>query len=264
MTLNFGLKKTWNDLIESKQRLNYLIGFGVLVVVLSLVDVFLKVKIFSSIGNLILGSYYILMMNNIINNRIPILEDLGNVESKERHLTAVVLKNIGIGLVYSFILVLIGVILFMVLKSFMLTQAQVLISLFLLFIPVFLLFPFINLLFAENLAFKDAFNIKRAIKSFIFAWKQYLAVYGIYLLAAILAFAVLFGILVPLSISIVFLLKSFPALVITRETGRLIGGIIGTVGGEILSIFLSYWYMNVMAQVYRYSLLKMNLQEIEQ
>lgn len=64
-------------------------------------------------------------------------------------------------------------------------------------------------------------------------------------------------ILVPISMSIIFMLKSYPAFVITKETSKLIAGILGSAFGQVGVIMISYWYLNASAQVYKYTLTKM-------
>lgn len=262
MEINFGVKKVWNDLVESKESLKYLLSIGLLLIVLSIIDTVLKVKIFSSIGSLILGSYFVLMINNIIHDKKPILEDLGSSKGEERKLGLVILKTIGIGIVYGLSIGIIGGILFFIFsKLLMLNIAQTITILVILLLPLIVLLYFANLMFAENLRFDDAFNIKKAIASFKIAWGKYLTIFGINIVLAILLFVILMVILAPISMSLIFMLKSYPIVSLSRETGRLISGILGSVFGQVGAVLISYWYMNAAAQVYKYSLSKMNITE---
>lgn len=262
MEVNFGIKKTWNDLIESKGRLNSFIGIGVLLIILSIVDTILKTKVFSSVGNLLLNGYFILMMNNIINNRTPILEDLGTAENDGRNLFLVILKGIGIGIIYGLGLLAIGVMLFLFLsKIFILNTIQSVITAGILLIPFIVLISLCNLLFAENLKFGDAFNIMKAVASFKIAWKKYIAVFCINFVVAILAFLLMFLVILAFGVTITLVLKNYPAVVLTREASRMAGGIFGSLLGEFIAIIISYWYLNAVAQIYRYSLAEMNITE---
>ncbi|MDD3722648.1 MAG: hypothetical protein PHW92_09200 [Lutibacter sp.] len=159
MEINFGPKKVWNDLVESKESLKYLLSIGLVLIVLSIVDVVLKVKIFSSIGSLILGSYFVLMINNIIHDKKPVLEDFSNSKGEERKLSSIVLKCIGIGVVYGFAIFAIGIISFLIFAKVLMLNIPLSISLLImLLLPLIVLVFFSNLLFAENLNFGDAFN----------------------------------------------------------------------------------------------------------
>lgn len=262
MEINFGPKKVWNDLIESKESLKYFLWIGILTVVLSIVDVVLKAKIFSSIGSLILGSYFVLMSNNIIHDQKPILEDISKPKGEERKLSSIILKYIGIGIVYGLAILLIGIISFLIFTKLLTLNITISISLLaILLLPLVVLVFFSNLLFAENLNFRDAFNIKKAVESFKIAWSKYLTIWGINILLVILFFILLMVILFPIATSSILLLRNYPIFAITKETGRLIGGILGSAFGQVGAIIITYWYMNAAAQVYKYSLSKMNITE---
>lgn len=262
MEINFGPKKVWNDLVESKESLRYLLSIGLLLIVLSILDTVLKVKIFSSIGNLILGSYFVLMINNIIHDKKPVLENLGAQKDEERKLGSIILKNIGIGLVYGLFIGIIGAVLFFVfLKVLMLNITQTITLLVILLLPLVVLLYLANLMFAENLKFSDAFNIKKAIASFKIAWGKYLTIFGINIALVILLFVLLMVILVPICLSLIFMLKGYFIFAVTKETEKLIGGILGSVFGQFGAIIISYWYLNAAAQVYKYSLTKMDITE---
>lgn len=259
MEINFGPKKVWNDLVESKESLKYLFWIGMLLVFLSIIDTVFKVKVFASAGSLILGSYFVLMINNIIHDKKPVLEDLSKSEGEERKFGSIILKCIGIGIVYGIAVFAIGIILFLILtKALMLNIPLSITLLIILLLPLIVLIFFSNLLFAENLKFKDAFNIKKAFNAFKVAWSKYLIIFVLNILLAVVLFILLMIILVPISASIIFMLKSYPAFFVTKETGRLISGILGGVFGQVGAILISYWYLNAAAQVYRYSLSKMN------
>lgn len=262
MEIDFSIKKAWKDLVESKDSLKYLFQIGGLLIVFSILDVVLKSNIFSAIGNTILGGYFLLMMNNIINNRIPVLENISESKDEDRNIILVILRQIGIGLVYGLGILIIGGILFYTcLNVLQMNQILSAVISIILLLPVIVLVSFSNLLFAENLKFADAFNLGRAYNSLKIAWTKYLTVLGIYFLITIVAIVVLILIAIPLMLASFYFLKSYPTAVLTMETSRIVGGIIGSVVGEISAISLSYWYMNAVAQVYKYSLTKMNITE---
>lgn len=263
MEIDFSPKKVWNDLAESKESLKYLVTIGIVLIILGIVDVFLKVKIFSAIGSLILGGYFILMVNNIIHDRKQILEDLGHSEDENRSLGLIILKTIGIGIVYGFALIIAGVILFLLFsKILMLNLTQSIIALIIFLLPLIILVSFSNLLFAENLRFGDAFNLRKAINSFKIAWGKYLTIFFLNILLAVLVIIILMLLAFPIGIMITLLLKSYPSLIITKEVSRLSGGIVGSTIGQLGGVIISYWYMNAVAQVYKYSLTKMNKGEV--
>lgn len=262
MEINFGPKKVWNDLVENKESLKYFIQMTALLVVLSIVDVVLNVKIFSSLGSLLLGGYLVLIMNNIIQDKKPVLENLGNVQDEKRNLFLIILKGIGIGCVYGIALIIVGIILFLILsKILMLKMTLSIIITIIGLLPMIVIISICNLLFAENLNFSDAFNIKKAVESFKIAWSKYLALYCINIVLALFVFTLLMVMLIPIAASLILIFKDYPILALTKETGRLIGGILGASVGEVCAIMITYWYTNAVAQVYKYSLSKMNITE---
>lgn len=258
MEINFSPAKIWNDLVESKERLKYLYQIIAILMVLNIFDAILHVKIFGSIGNLFLYAYFTLMANNIIQDRKPILEDLGKSGDDKRNIFLVTLKGIGISLVYGIGLAVLILILFLTFsKVLMLNKMQLITLSIILLLPFMILMSIINLLFAETLNFGDAFNIKKALESFKLAWGKYLAIFGINILLVIVLFVLLMLILMPIGISLVLALKSYPAIALTKELGALIGRILGSIFGTIGAVIIQTWYMNASAQVYKYSLTKM-------
>jgi len=112
MEINFGVKKVWNDLLESKESLKYLYWIGGLLLLGGIFDAILKINIFYTLCNLVLGCYFVLMANNIIHDKKPVLENLNNQVGEERNLFLIILKIIGIGIVYGLVITIVGVILF--------------------------------------------------------------------------------------------------------------------------------------------------------
>lgn len=262
MTLHFDLKKPWTDLVESKENLKYLLGIGILLIVLGIIDIVLKVKIFSSIGNLILGGYFVLMINNIIHDKKPILENLGTPVGEERNLALIILKTLGIGIVYGFGLVILGVILFFLfLKVVLLSMPLAITALIICLMPLLVLISLCNLLFAENLKFSDAFNLKKAAISFGIAWKEYLLAFILNILFLIVAIILLVLVAIPLGFIIALLFKSLTLVPNSNEIAKLFGGMFGATIGQIGAIIISYWYLNIVTQAYKYSLSKMNITE---
>lgn len=262
MEINFGPKKVWNDLVESRENLKYLLSIILLVIIFNIVDVILKTRCFSNVGGVILGSYFVLMINNIIHDKKPILEKLGDFRGRERSLLMIIFKTFCIGLVYGITIGIIGVMLFFIFSKLLMLKlaATITISIILL-IPLIILLFFSNLLFAENLKFSDAFNIKKSIASFKIAWSKYVSLFLINILLFIVLFVILMVVLVPLVMSVIYILKDYPALVITKETIKFTSGIIVTPLGAAGGAIIAYWYLNASAQVYKYSLTKMNITE---
>lgn len=152
MEINFGIKKVWKDLAESKEGLKYFCWISALFVLASVFDVIIKVKIFSTIINMVLGSYFVLMINNIIHDRKPVLEDLGVKSDEDRNLFLIILQVLGIGIVYGIGLLIIGAVIFAILAGlFKLNVVTSAIIMIILLLPFLIIISFCNLLFAENL-----------------------------------------------------------------------------------------------------------------
>lgn len=256
MEINYGAKKVWNDLVESKENLKYFYLISIFVIVLSFADVFFKAKIFSWAGMLLLGGYFALIMNNIINGTKPVLENLSSA-SGDRNLFLIILKRIGIDIIYGIILLLFAIplfILFEVLFKFSKSDLWITFTLLLILLsPLLILISFNSLLFAENLKFAEAFNIKRAIESIKKAWGKYLTLFFVYIGVAITLVVCILAIFLILGLIMYFGLKGVTA---SPETAKVIGDIMGSIVGGILGIAVGYWYTNAVSQIYKYSLKK--------
>lgn len=253
MEINYGVKKVWNDLIESKENLKYFYIISVSVIILSAADVFFKVKICSWVTMLILNGYFALIMNNIIKDKKPVLEDLSNA-SGDRNLFVIILKRIGIDIIYGLALLLFGVPLFFVLTNLLkLNTVNAGFALVILLLPLLILISFYSLLFAENLKFADAFNIGRVVESIKKAWKKYLLLILVYIGIMIALTAILVVISIPFSL---LLFLGIKGITIPLGTLKLIGDIIASAVGGVLGIAIGYWYANAVAQVYKYSIEK--------
>lgn len=259
MEINFGIKKVWKDLIESKECWKYLYWLSGIIILADIFTAITKVSIFYSLAGSILGSYYILMTNNIIHDKKPILENLGAQTNEDRNLFLVFLQVLGIGIVYGVALVILGLILFALfagaLKLDAVTSAILMIIMLL---PLLILISFCNLLFAENLSFGDAFNLKKAYASFKYGWTKYLTVFSLYILICIALIVLLFLIAFPILLLIIGLLHYYPAITVSKEGYELIGRILGIFITIPFAIILPYWYHNATAQIYKYTILKMN------
>lgn len=258
MQLNFSLKKAWTDLFSNKKYVVELALLMLLMIVLELVAAFSSLKLLPILGYLIWTGYVVLMYNNIINNREPVLEDVF-ANAKGRNIIASGLKLVGIGLVYGF-----GLGVFAGLATFILTKVLhfqgniALLSVVLISLPLVVFMTlFGGLLFAENLKFSDGFNLKKGVGSFKNAWKEYLCAFGfliiMYLLVcgAIVLIGLLFGTFVGL------LIKS--GIVIEKTVLHNCSMAFGSVLGNVFGFPLGYFFSHIIAQCYKYSLTKINV-----
>lgn len=253
MEINYGAKKVYNDLIESKENLKYFYGISIVVVVFSAIEVIFKAKILSWVTMLLLNGYFALLMNNIIKDKKPVLENLSSAKG-DRNLFIIILKRIGIDIIYGLVLLLFGVPLFFVLTNLLKINAvNAGIILVILLLPLLILISFYSLLFAENLKFADAFNIGRAVESIKKAWKKYLLLILVYIVLMLALIAVLVAISIPFSLLLFLGIKGIN---IPLGTMKLAIDVISSVAGGVFGIAIGYWYANAVAQVYKYSLEK--------
>lgn len=263
MEIDFGVKKVWNDLVESKESLRSLYWLTVMMIVTSVFDTVLKVNIFYSIVSLVLGAYFILMVNNIIHDQKPVLENLNAQKGEGRNIVLVTLQLFGIGIVYGIAIAIIGVSLYLIMtKLLMMNTLLVLFLLILLLIPISVLLSFCNLLFAERLEFGDAFNLKRAFNSFKIGWKQYLLVFAINVFLIIGIIATLVVIFVPIVLMISLALNNYhmsPDIKATsKQVADIAGKFLGAFIAPVIGVMISYWFHNATGQIYKYTISKMN------
>lgn len=262
MEINYGIKKVWKDLVESKESLKYLYLITGLMLLAGVFDAILKVNLFYSLCNLALVGYFVLMVNNIIHDKKPVLENLGAQNGDDRNLFLIILQIIGISFVYALALIIIGLILFAIFAGALKLSIPISATLMIiLLLPLLILTSFYNLLFAENLKFSDAFNLKKAYNSLKLGLPKYLAVFGINILLCFGFVLFLIAVAFPFGIGVAMFFKSYPIVSNVKEVSQLIGRIFGSFIGTGFGIMITYWYQNVTAQIYKYTLSKMNITE---
>lgn len=264
MEIDFGVKKVWNDLVESKESLKSLYWLTFLMILTSVFDTVLKVNIFYSIVSMVLGAYFVLMVNNIIHDQKPVLENLSAQKGEGRNIVLVTLQLFGIGIVYGIALGIIGVSLYLIMtKLLMMNAFLALFLLIILLLPVLVLMSFCNLLFAERLEFGDAFNLKRAANSFKIGWKQYLAVFAINIFLVIGIIATLVVIFVPIVLLISLALNDYNFVTVAKNAtskhiADMAGKFIGALIAPVIGVMISYWFHNATGQIYKYTISQMN------
>ena len=257
MEINYSPKKVWNDLIDSKENIRHLIYIALICLVFDIIAESFNLKFLSGVSSMLLGSYFILMINNIIQDKQPILEDLGKNDKPERDLITIIFKVLGIGIIYGLPTgIAAAFLLFFLLKILSINVILASVILFIILIPMIILIGFSNLLFAENLKFKEAFNIKKSILCFKSAWKKYITVFLIYIMVILLVFCLLFVFLLPITFLLDMLLKLNTTANLTTETVKLTGNFLGIIFGTFGQFIVAYWYTNAIAQIYKYSLEK--------
>ena len=243
MQLNFSLKKAWNDLFLKEQYIIQFLSMAALIVLCLLAGELFKMDGASSIPTFIIGAYFCLIRNNIINGSIPAMAEIFKDPLK--------FLRAGLGLTFLFVtyaltFFLIGISIFFIganvlnLPAFSLTIFVLAITL-----SVFsLLFAFAKLLFSENLCLKDGFNLSKAMISFKRGTKEYLIIFGFYI------------ILYSVILTIIFCTNSFAYNPIDRHVTIALPA--NTLA--MLAIFmLDYFYNHLLAQTYKYSLLKIDV-----
>lgn len=262
MALNFDLKKTWSDLSIRKEDTKWLLLIILLTTALSIIDIFSNVKIFNLIGSLILSAYFILMMNNIVKGNEYPLSNIINSNDENRNLLLVAVRLLGLGVVYGLgIVLLIGLMFWIFVGLLKLSVIQGLIILMLILLPISPFLPIINMLYAENLNFSDAFNLKKGWKSIKVAYKEYLACFALYflILIALIASVILVGVAVGTIIAIVcILLKMGNPMNIFHDPSKHVSDMISTIIGGVVGGFIAYFYSHIFAQAYKYSLTKID------
>lgn len=261
MQLNFSLKKAWTDLFDDRKHTKELLLLWLLLIILYAVGEFTKLSLLPVIAYVLLGGYFVLMSNNIINGREPVLADILSDKTENRNIIAAGLKPIGIGFIYGLVFgIFWGLISLFFTKILMFSALKGFVTAVLISLPVLIIVSiFVTLLFSENLKFSDGFNLKRAFISFKYAWREYLVTLCFQLLMNIVAIIVLFifclfvGIIIGL---ITTIFKTAPALTtsLIKELGQLIGMVVGSLFG----LLIGYFYSHLLAQSYKYSLTKMD------
>src|SRR5574344_2107286 len=86
MNVSFNPKYVWKDLAESNFSLISLSIFLILMILCDITDTMLHIKICSCIIDFFTGCYFVLMINNIVKDTKPVLEDLTTKVGIKRYL----------------------------------------------------------------------------------------------------------------------------------------------------------------------------------
>lgn len=257
MELHFSLKKAWTDLFSNRKYVLELLSLMALMSVLMLVAQFSSLKLLPILGYVIWLGYLLLMCNNIINGKEPVLADIFS-NLKGRNIFAVPLKFMVLGLIYGMFLGILWIITFLIFNNFLsMSSNNALIFSILISIPLLFFISFLGvLLYSENLQIRDGFNLKKGWTSFKYAWKDYLATVGFGVVAYILCVLVMVPIIILFALFLGFLVKS--GIQIPKTTISLCSNTLGIVLGNFIGFPLGYFYHHILAQAYKYSLTKMN------
>lgn len=257
MQLNFSLKKAWDDLFCDKKYALELFSIILLLILLTIVSIFTPLKLLPILGYIIWSGYFVLMCNNIINDKQPALADIFS-NTKGRNIFATGLKIIGLSLIYGICFGLFWFITNLILaKIMLLPQKSVLLFIILISIPLVLFVALIEgLLLSENLKFSDGFNLKKGLSSFKYAWKDYLASVGFLILANFVSIFIIFFTALIFGTILGILIKSGMSL--DKTTISNYSSVSGVIIGNLLGIPLGYFFNHILAQIYKYTLTKIN------
>lgn len=222
MKLNIDINKPWKDLFSNKKyvlELFYVILLFVFAHFIRMLGYLEHIEF----ENYFYYIYLALMANNLINGKVPVLENvklfhLKNSQNKYFHIffKIIVWSLLWCIFVYFFI-------------STTTSQLFIIITSPIIFIFIEISF----LLFSENFSFKEAFNFKKNVLSFWNAWKEYLSI-------LILTFILYVIILV---ISDVFI-RYLPILKFKNALK------------DIVMVPIYYFICHLLAQTYKYSFTK--------
>lgn len=257
MHFNFSFNKAFSDLFDNKKYAFELFSLIILMIVLNIVAQFSQLKLLPILGYWVWLGYLFLMCNNVINGKEPVLADIFS-NSKGRNIFLIALKFFGLALVYGIFIGILWLILSMLFTNlFAMPKNNALILSILVSFPLFLFVSFFSLLlFSENLKFRDGFNLKKALLSFKCAWKDYLAVFVFLIIFYILCIVAVIPVFLVLGVLAGGMVKS--GLHINYSMISAISLILGTIWGNTFGFVLGYFYHNILAQVYKYTLVKIN------
>lgn len=257
MHFNFSFNKAFSDLFDNKKYAFELLYLIILMIVLNIVASFSQLKLLPTLGYLIWLGYLFLMCNNIINGKEPVLADIFS-NSKGRNIFIVALKFFGLALIYGLLLAVILLILSMLFMALLsVPKNKAIIFSVIVSFPFFLFVSYFStFLYSENLKFRDGLNLKKALLSFKLAWKDYLAVFAFLIIFYILCIVAAMPIFLVLGVLAAFMMKS--SLHSNYSTISSISIVLGTIWGNSFGFVLGYFYHNILAQIYKYTLVKIN------
>lgn len=239
MKLNFSLQKAGIDLVGNKVCQWILFFILIFLIILNSFrhHFYFGINLFKSLGCFIFAGVLAVMANNIINGNEPIIKNIFIDKEELRKTSFAILNFFLIGFVYSIIgilfILLVCKLAFIFFGSDM-KNAPLPAFIILLLLPTVLFLPFfpfipifVNLLFSESLNLKDCLNFAKGFKSIKYAWIDYML--------AFLLFALFWMI-----------------------SSIILGIIPNNVFSPISFILGCYFYNHILAQIYKYSLSKMN------
>lgn len=180
LKLNFRFSKAFNDLFSNKR---YIWELLLLVVLFFISSMFAQSPLSLSIINgTSLFGYMSIMANNIIQDQKPVLAGIYN-----SNIFLAGFKQIVIQFIYFIPLgILLSLITMFLEINYKVKHQEATILIIFIFLPlIFFLLISAFTLFAENLSFKDSFNLMKSIKLSKYAWKGYLVSSILYILITI-------------------------------------------------------------------------------
>lgn len=239
--LNFSVKKAYEDLVLDKKYFGIYIVMSITFVALIFLATYFKIKILSVLCCIIYYGYLSLIANNVVKDKYPTLDNFLSTKEKLKELLQAGAKFSILVSIYN---LLSGFIIQFVASALMVNFSSGFISVLKLAMiissPV-VIFNMItpSILFFENLSFKEAFNLKKAMYSFKYAAKEYI------LLVSFLIITGLAIITLPPNIIRISNLNLYVIFLVLLTIAFVFS-------------FGMYFYTHLLAQSCKYSLSKMN------
>lgn len=250
MKLNIDIKKPWKDLLSNKKYVLELFYVVLIFVVVYILENSAHITKPSGIEYDFYFIYLALMINNIINCKEPVLENINIFKSN----FFLFLKISFWGSVWITINTFVYLPFLAVFKYiFSLSIKACIISAFIALLPLFVFSCVSFLLFSEDLSFRDSFNFKKNILSFCFVWKEYLLSFILALLLFIFFIVVASIILVLFEKGICLVCSGTLEVTILKVISNNEGII-----GNVTMIPVVYFLYHLLAQAYTHSLMKIN------
>ena len=243
MNLHFSFNKAYTDLFNNKKYVWELLSFVLMFYVVELFQSVIKSSSSNSFISIMLGGYLCIMANNIIHDKEPVLGDIFKRKDNKISFIFAGFKQGMVQVAYFAVLAIVGCNAASFLKnSYGISniEAWVLIAVIMLPVIVFLVISSFVLV-SENLSFRDGFNLIKALKSFKYAWKEYIIAGALYIISLIL----------------IALIISIAEMIFKNQITSQVGAVIT----YLTIVISSYFSSHLIAQAYKYSLIKMKSQE---
>lgn len=267
MQLNFNLKQAWDDLFSSPKYIIQLSVITIICMLLDLAEHTFQVKGPNFLSSIILSGYMSLLTYNIINSKEKVLENIFNNIETNKFILLVGLKITLIDSIYFVFLFLAPVFYLGIYFGFNRFPAELSTLIIMLILSPLLFYAtvFPSITFAENLKFLDGFNFIKAFKALKIAWKDYILCFLIMMTICfglfILEFLTynLFILSQHKSLNINSILFYFSHLDLSMISFKLTQNSLFFNFGAVIS---SYFGSHIVAQVYKYTLRRITLDEI--